>query len=32
MESNKILFPFPTNDKSDVKYMGYNYELREVSI
>ena len=32
MKSNKILFPFPTNEKSDIKYMGYYYELREVSI
>lgn len=31
-ESKSILFPFPTDATSDIKYMGYNYELREVKI
>ena len=31
-ESKSILFPFPTDITSDIKYMGYDYELREVEM
>ena len=31
-ESKSVLFPFPTDTTSDIKYMGYDYELREVEM